>query len=79
MSLCWNMRSGSCQRQWNSVLGMYNAYGSITLQNGNEVVLSSCGRFAVNSLPERNELHNVEEGGAVLMVGKGLIDQCMKR
>ena len=39
--------------------------------------LFSCRRSAVNSLPDRNGLHGVEKGGAVLMVGQKRGDRSM--
>ena len=47
---------------------LYNAYGSYP-RYGGQWMFSSLDASLVNSLPEWNELHNVEEGGAVLMVG----------
>ena len=41
------------------------------LQYGGQWIFSSLDASLVNSLPERNELHYVEEGGAVLKVGIG--------
>ena len=39
------------------------------LQYGGQWIFSSLDASLVNSLPEWNELHYVEEGGAVLKVG----------